>query len=176
MDMIASIVPAARFEGLVMSEVGGETLVYDEASHHIHHLNEASATVWRQCDGTSSVAAIALSAGMSDVMVRVAVAKLAGAGLLRDELGSDLRGSAQSRRAFMKKAAIAGTIPAIVSVTAPLAAQAASATTLHCRVAADCSNFLVCCSSHCGGLTNVDNAGLLSCNGGLSEVTCTCKG
>ena len=45
-----------REDGLIVREVDGETLVYDRRRHKAHCLNRAAALVWRQCDGTTSVA------------------------------------------------------------------------------------------------------------------------
>src|SRR5687768_12224231 len=97
--------PQARTSHLVTTDAGAEVLVYDRLTHHIHHLNATSAMVWRLCDGRRSVTEIALSAGMTEPVVRVALAKLADADLLDGALSSELRGPARSRRAFMKQAA-----------------------------------------------------------------------
>jgi hypothetical protein len=122
-----SIVPAARFENLVMTEAGGEVLVYDETSHHIHRLNQASATVWGLCDGRRTVAALASESGMTVEMVQVALGKLADAMLLDGDLPAGARATGQSRRSFLRKAAIAGAaVPVIASVSAPDAAASHS--------------------------------------------------
>jgi len=185
----------ARLDHLVVNEVGDEVLVYDQTTHAIHHLNAASTTVWRGCDGHTPVAGIAMSAGLTEETVRMALAKLADAGLLTTALPAALGGAAQSRRTFMKKVAIAGTIPAIVSVTAPLAAQAGSAGSIvlggTCSViltgevaAADCSEAVSgaasCCTSLCtsaGG--TVESVELSSCrifeNITESQVNCFCR-
>jgi hypothetical protein len=126
---IASV-PAARFEGLVMTEAGDEVVVYDTGANHIHKLNTMSAAVWRQCDGQRSVDAVAaavaaeLDVEVSADAVRLALTKLADASLLESPLDESLRQTGQSRRAFLRKAAIAGAVPAIVSISAPLAASA----------------------------------------------------
>lgn len=185
MATITSIVPAARIKELVTNEVDGEVLVYDQATHHIHHLNETSAAVWRLCDGQRTLAEVARAAGIRPETVQVALGKLADASLLRDELALDLRAPAQSRRAFMKKAAIAGAIPAIVSVTAPLAAQAASRTVRvdGCGIGGNntCANVSICCINACGTFANVQGASADSCTAdpdgsGYTAVgiTCTC--
>jgi hypothetical protein len=139
------VVPATRFTELVTSEVGGELLVYDPASHHIHRLNRASAAVWRLCNGQRTLTDVVSETGMADDTVRVALAELADARLLRDELAPGLRGSAQSRRALLKKAAIAGTVPAIVSITAPIAAAAATCLPSN----GVCTGSAQCCSGVC---------------------------
>ena len=51
-----SKLPLARSEGLLVEELGDETLVYDRESHEAHCLNRSAALVWRHCDGTTTVA------------------------------------------------------------------------------------------------------------------------
>ncbi|HET8634386.1 MAG TPA: PqqD family protein, partial [Gemmatimonadales bacterium] len=50
----ASVVPAARVTDLIVSKTSNDLLVYDQRTHHIHHLNEAAAAIWRMCDGQRS--------------------------------------------------------------------------------------------------------------------------
>ena len=182
MEAFTSIAPAARFEHLIMTDAGGEIVVIVPASCHIHYLNESAATVWRLCDGHASVAGIARSAGMTDVMVRAALAKLSEARLLQGDLASDLRGPAPSRRASRQQAALAVTFPTVVSVTAPMLADANSVERLVCGlVPSDCGNYDVCCTSHCNSAGKVRvSSTLISCednpNGGYkATVDCTCS-
>jgi hypothetical protein len=127
-------VPAARYDNIVVTETADEVLAYETDRHHIHHLNATTAAVWRQCDGRRDVGEIARLAGESlgapvdEATVRLAVTKLDEAGLLVEPLAADLRVSRMNRRTFMQRAGVAGAIavPAIVSVTAPAAAQNAS--------------------------------------------------
>ncbi len=67
---------------------------------------------------------IAIETGMAEDAVKLALRTLEDAQLLDVPLATAMRGM-QSRRAFMKKAAVAGaaTVPAIVSVRAPQAGQ-----------------------------------------------------
>src|SRR5207247_8926846 len=51
--------PMARSEGLVVEQLDGEVLIYDLERHRAHCLNEASALVWRACDGTRPVPELA---------------------------------------------------------------------------------------------------------------------
>lgn len=140
-----STVPAARFENLVVTEAEEEVLVYDQQSHHIHHLNHSSAVIWRLCDGkrkVSEIRAVAsnkLNGTVSEEMVKIAISSLDTAGLLSDPLHDDLRVDRSSRRTFLRRAAVSGAIavPAIVSVTAPVAA--ASNCGVACTCNSDCS-------------------------------------
>lgn len=127
-------VPAARVENLIITESKDEVLVYDTAQHHIHHLNQTSAVVWRLCDGRRSVADLVREAQpkvdgtVTEDAVRLALAKLEDAELLEGALVSSMRGVGQSRRNLLKRAAVAGVmaVPAIVSMSAPSAAQGGS--------------------------------------------------
>jgi hypothetical protein len=129
-------VPAMRTHDLVTTTSKDEVLVYDQAAHHIHHLNAPAAQVWYLCDGVRTVADLAIETGLTQDAVKLALRTLEEAKLLDGPLASDLRGT-QSRRAFMKKAAIAGAVPAIISVSAPIAAAATSH--VDCNVGETCN-------------------------------------
>ena len=104
------------------------------ASHHIHHLNAVSAAIWRLCDGQRSVdeiadaASDALGDDVSAETVRFALGKLAEARLLAGSPGNGASRAGQSRRSFLRKAAVAGAVavPAVVSISAPSAAAQTS--------------------------------------------------
>ncbi len=174
----AAAVPAARIEGLVTTEAGEEVLVYDQERHHIHHLNRTSAVIWRLCDGSRSVTAIALAAsgetniGIDETIVRLAIGELADAGLLARPVADTMRGPAQSRRVFMKRAAVAGAIavPAIVSMTAPAAAGGASNSCgMRCTANSDC--YGKCCSQ-CGPYTGPGYDGTICLNAKTNTPEC----
>ena len=127
-------VPKARVDGLIVTRSNDEVLVYDTGSHHIHHLNHFSAVVWRLCDGQRTVAGLVRQAQyevdgvVPAESVRLALVKLGAANLLDRETGLDLRDLGQSRRAFLRRSAIAGAIavPVVASISAPHAAAATS--------------------------------------------------
>jgi hypothetical protein len=136
-----SAVPAARVSDLVINDVHGEVLVYDKQCHHIHHLNATAAAIWRLCDGERTVRDLALHASIDEEAVRLALRKCEDARLLDGPLSTEMRGT-QSRRTFLRKTAVAGAIalPAIVSISAPTAAQSDSTC-----VACNTLNFAVVC-------------------------------
>ena len=162
-----SIVPAARVENLIITESKDEVLVYDTAQHHIHHLNQTSAVVWRLCDGRRSVADLVREAQLkvdgtvNEDAVRLALAKLEDAELLEGALVSSLRGVGQSRRTLLKRAAVAGAVavPAIVSMSAPAAAATGSG--------GDCGDPCGGVNSGCrpGGQPNCSQCGPLTGSG-----------
>jgi hypothetical protein len=124
--------PMSRTEGLVVTDAANEVLVYDTEQHHIHHLNQVTALVWRALDGTKSVPELVrtlridLDHRVDELTVRVALTTLADADLLAGELAPDVRVTNRSRRKLLKQAGVAGAGAAIVSITAPLAAHAQS--------------------------------------------------
>jgi hypothetical protein len=107
-------------------------MVYDTERQHIHHLSPLVSAVWRACMSPQSmeslVHAVDAEMGMrpSHLGIRLALTKLADAQLLDAPLSAHLRVAAPSRRAFMKKAALAGAGATIVSLTVPMAAGAVS--------------------------------------------------
>lgn len=111
----------ARRADLIVTEVGPDLLVYDTHAKQLHTLPEPIAIVWRRCDGRATVADIADQTFLAEDAVIAAVEQLRGAGLLEGAL--PLQRPSRDRRTLLKQAA-AGAV--IVSVTAPLAAQAQS--------------------------------------------------
>lgn len=114
--------PKARVEGLVITETVDGCLVYDQARHELHGLNMMSTRIWRLCDGTQNSEALAAIADLDEGAVRLALDLLAESKLI---YGYSARNKPGSRRALMRKVGIVA-VPAIVSVTIPLAAANAS--------------------------------------------------
>ena len=125
----------ARSEELIVKELDGELAIYDQRNHRAHELNRTAATVWRHCDGQTSVAEMASAiAADSDLpgdegIVEIAIGQLAKAGLLDDSDG--LGASSISRRQVIRRLGLAGSValllPAISTIVAPTPAMAASA-------------------------------------------------
>ena len=57
--MTTNPMPKAKTERLIVTQIDGETLVYDRARDAASCLNALAAKVWWQCDGETSVAGIA---------------------------------------------------------------------------------------------------------------------
>ena len=151
--------PEARKRGLLVEELEDETLVYDLKTHAAHCLNRSAALVWRECDGKTTVAEMATLLGEvglegDESLVWMALDRLDKAGLLLESAtppGSQIR----LTRKEMLRAVAAATgmtllIPAVDSVVAPLAAQAAS-----CLTGAQCRALR---APNCTGLPNCNNA------------------
>lgn len=154
--------PLARRRRLVVEDADGETLVYDRDRDRAHCLNRAAAGVWRASDGATTVPEIAHRLGREglptgEAVVWMALARLQRAGLLEGDVRLPATDQGFSRKEVLRvlgrAAGIALLLPAVTSVTAPLAAQAASCVPLaSCTTppACDaglpiCENRTVCC-------------------------------
>ena len=128
--------PFARNHELLVESVGNEIVVYDALTDRAHCLNSLASAVWVQCDGRTSVEALAssvsavLTTDLSVDEIRSALIQLHQADLLVD--GSPLSATRPglTRRSFLKRAgaaaALGASLPMIVSIVAPTAAAAAS--------------------------------------------------
>ena len=65
--------PKAKTARLIVREVDSETLVYDRGRDAASCLNEFAARVWRECNGETSVAAIAAALGEDERAVWLAL-------------------------------------------------------------------------------------------------------
>lgn len=125
------LLPLARTDSLVVKELQDEVLVYDLERHKAHCLNQASALVWKHCDGKTTVAEMTrllereLGTLVDDDVVWLALSQLRRFHLLGE---SNTVGMMKvSRRDLVRKylpAALA--LPVILSIAAPTAAQAGS--------------------------------------------------
>lgn len=125
--------PVARHDNLLTQDVGGELVIYDQTRHRVHRLNQTAATVWRHCDGKTTVADMALLLPQSEAsqdVVWMALEKLGKANLLDGRVESPVEVRDQSRRDWMRRAALAGSaallLPVVSSMTAPTPAMADS--------------------------------------------------
>ncbi len=147
--------PRARQDGTIVQELPDETLVYDLETHKAHCLNRISAAVWRGCDGKRDVPALArllereLKRPAGEDLVRVALEQLRKAKLFV-EPAKPL--AASSRREMIRRLGAAAALPAVISILAPTAAQAATCirNAPGCRPKdAPCASDFDCCSCRC---------------------------
>jgi hypothetical protein len=129
--------PAARSTGLLIREVGDETLVYDLEHHEAHCLNRTAALVLAHADGRRSVADIAVAVAVAaesrspvdEAAVRVAIEKLSEARLLEGS-AAPARESAPSpgRREALRRVGLGVALlaPVVTSVLVPTPAEAAA--------------------------------------------------
>lgn len=151
--------PSARVDDLVITESGQDLLVFDSVSNELHHLDALSATVWRQLDGQATEQDIlestreSLGEHVTADSIDLAIVALGKANLLSGQVPTVMSDGASSRRRFLKRAGLAASVPVIASVTAPLAAHAATVsncpavdtecTTIGDTICCDCGNGLL---------------------------------
>ena len=125
--------PRSRTEDLLIQDVDGEVVLYDEASDEAHLLNPTTALVWKHSDGETSVAELAarlaqeLDVPADEALVESALGELSEAGLLVTPLETH----GLTRRDALRKMVAAGAfaaalMPAVTSITAPTPAMASS--------------------------------------------------
>ena len=125
--MTTNPMPKAKTERLIVREIDGETLVYDRSRDAASCLNEFAARVWRECDGETSVAAIAAALGEDERAVWLALHQLTKAQLLTEAIAfpPDMS-AAKSRREIGARLGL-GAAAVVASIVAPMPAQAARA-------------------------------------------------
>lgn len=156
--MKMSINPMARQKDLVIQEMPDEVLVYDMNTNKAHCLNPTAAFVWKNCNGTNSVADIAgqfESNGkgkVSEDFVWLAIDQLHENSLLENQMVPRFAG--QSRRQVIKTIGLASmvAVPVIASLVAPQNALAAGSCA--CVNPAGCAGRTSCTST-----TNCNPAG-----------------
>jgi hypothetical protein len=128
--------PKARSERLVVKELAGETLVYDENNHEAHCLNSTAGLVWKFCDGRNSVPQMTrllakeMNAPVPEQVVWLALKQLEESRLLEVQVTGRNWGPQTSRRELVRRLGIAAVaLPLITSIQAPVAAQAGSCRT-----------------------------------------------
>lgn len=129
----STALPKARTENLIIKELPDEVLIYDRNTDKAHCLNNSAALVWKQCDGETSIDAIASKieaeqqTSVDEGFVWIALDQLKKFELLENVplKPSCLKGV--GRRQLIKNAGIAAlALPLVVSITTPTAAQTAS--------------------------------------------------
>ena len=146
--------PAARKDGLLVEQVGGESVVYDLNTKDVHRLNPLAAAVFAHCDGQTPAAGLAplaeesLGEPVSSDDVSAALTQLQENALL--ETPPLLVHDGLSRRSLMQKSALAGAAafatPLITSIAAPTAAMALNGIPTGCT---GCGKNSDCVSNHC---------------------------
>lgn len=155
--------PRARIDGLVVKELTDEVLVYDLHCDKAHCLNLTAAAVWKQCDGRSTATQIARrlsrrEAGLDAALINIdeqvvwlALEQLSRGHLLEEHALWSASIPRMSRREAIRGIGIGAAIalPVVVSITAPLPAQAGT-----CRARGQtCGTSSQCCSQACIGGT-----------------------
>ena len=125
----AARLPKARTDNLVIRELDDETLVYDVERDEAHCLNQTAALVWQQCDGKTTATQAArelrkeLETTVDPDLIWLAVKQLQRFHLVDV---SSKPPSVSRRDLVLKYAPLALSLPVIMSISAPTAAQGAS--------------------------------------------------
>jgi Coenzyme PQQ synthesis protein D (PqqD) len=154
--------PVARRDGLLTRELPGELLVYELGEHRAHCLNRTAATVFKNADGTRTVAELARylapegDRAAVEAVVEETLARLSEVGLL--ESGPSVAG--WSRREMVRRVGIGAAVllPAVASIVVPSPAEAAATCVESCAGRQDgtpcdtfgaCANPTATCVSEC---------------------------
>ena len=159
--------PTARRTNLVIQETGNEILVYDLSTNKAACLNEISAFVWQNCDGSNSIADIAQALGrktngdVNDELVWLAIDELSKHELIEEDISTNGVFGDMSRRQIIKKVGL-GTmvaLPLIATLIAPSAlhAQSCLANNAPCTVSSQCCS--TCCKDVGGGINQCKPGG-----------------
>src|SRR5687768_2242379 len=128
--------PKSRQEQLLVEEVADELVVFDQERNRAHRLNRTAWVVWRNCDGQRSVADLTallqheLNPVADENLVLLTLDRLSSAHLLQEPIQRPVAEARNSRRQFLQKVGMVGTltllIPVVQSIVAPTPAQASS--------------------------------------------------
>ena len=126
--------PLVRPDHLISEEVSGEYVVYDSLHKKAHHLNSTLTWIWKRCDGSTSVEALAaqfeqqFNATNSLDIVLTGLAQLESRELLQAAINIPPAAIAQQNAVSRRAVVVGGSVlmPAIVSILAPTAQAAKS--------------------------------------------------
>lgn len=152
--------PIARKNDLVIQETGGEILVYDLRTNKAICLNQTSALVWQNCDGTKDALEIAqemekvIGKPVNEDLVWFAVNQLKKENIIENSESLPKEFDGFSRREIIKRFGTASlvAIPVVASLVAPAAAQTGTcpAPGSPCTPAGNSNvSSSVCCSGIC---------------------------
>ena len=152
--------PQARKSGLIIQEVDGEVLIYDQVSNKAHCLNQTAAKVWKYCDGETTLADACsalsrdLETPVNEKLIWYAVDQFSKDKLLeRDFATPAFMIAGMNRRQMVRTLGLAAivAVPLVTTIVAPTPAQAAT-----CLASgAACTGPIQCCSNSCVGSPGV---------------------
>lgn len=153
--MINSLMPIARKEGLVIQEMPDEVLVYDLETNKAHCLNRTAASVWKSCDGVSSITEIKtklekeFKTTLPEDFIWLALDQLSKDKLLEKEIETKISG--MSRREVIKKIGFASmaALPVVAMLSFPQSALAVVCPTSQQGMQGMCATGQLCCGGNC---------------------------
>jgi|GEM_PF-535700 len=147
-------IPNVRSEGLVITDLDDEILVYDKARDKAHCLNQTAALVWKYSNGKRTVSEIAaamekkLGSPVDEQIVWFALGQLEQDHLLENAVPVPNQIAGVTRREFVKQmgvAAIVISVPRVISMTAPESTLATSCI----PDGGSCTSAAQCCGLSC---------------------------
>ncbi|HYP26527.1 MAG TPA: PqqD family peptide modification chaperone [Blastocatellia bacterium] len=147
--------PRARKDAVVEYRLDDELLVYDLKRHKAFCLNETAALIWKHCDGRTDLARLAEILGeehgapVDESVLWLGLRELSRSKLLEQPLVPPVENGKFSRREAIKRLGISAamTLPLVLSITAPVAAQTGTCL----PPGAMCATDSQCCSNMCMG-------------------------
>ena len=160
--------PRARTDDLVIEELEGEVLVLDSKNKRAHCLSTTAARVWRACDGSTDLRALAETLELDDDVVTQAVEELEALELLDNNTlnvvqAGNGNGNGMTRRQLTKRSARVGAglvaAPLVYSINVspafailtPIPFQCEVYTVRSCGTSTACGNIAGCCCCCQGG-------------------------
>lgn len=154
------LMPKAKRDNILVSELEDEVLLYDVLDKRAHALNPTAAVVWQKCDGQTTLTDMAASLEARGIApgeqaVTLALQELSKAGLVDQRSGV----TGLSRREFARRVGqvglAVGAAPVVASIVVPTAMAASSVTCsgLPCTTDSDCgvpANLCHCVTSRSG--------------------------
>jgi hypothetical protein len=126
--------PTARLLDLLVEELDGEAVIYDQRSNLVHHLDERARRIWGASDGHRTTREMAAAVGCDQALVEATLIELHNADLLMERPRPRLH----NRRQLLTAGAALAATPTITSVTAPTPAMAQSPMTELCSGRWEC--------------------------------------
>ncbi len=183
--------PRSRSKNIVIQKLNKEILLYDLHINKAYCLNQTSAMIWQECDGTKAVTDISRivskKAGLnvSADIVWLALEQLKSDKLLENGGELTIPFNGQSRREIVKRIGFAAAIvlPVVSHVVAPSAINAQSGGAVICGPfvpggqravtgGGSCNNPVDCCTNNCSNF--VCTAGGLPGGAAACCVAVTC--
>jgi hypothetical protein len=163
--------PVARDEGLLVENVGDETVVFDADTKEAHCLSALAAVIFAHCDGKRTVEDLARLASehihepVDTSQVMDALAQLEERDLMEPRAPSQI---GLSRRTMLQRtAALGGAVAASPLITSIVAPTSAAAVTAGCGVA---PNTVLCCPCGRTGEGNKQDC----CQFAQGNIQCVC--
>jgi hypothetical protein len=129
--MTAHTLPVGRDRSdFVIEPLGDETLVYDTANARAHCLNKVASTVWMGCDGKTTEGEMLkrldkLGYPSEPAVIQLALEELQKAELLPKRKSARAQLAQADRRRVLKQIGVGLSVPVVLSILAPSAADAA---------------------------------------------------